>query len=826
MSNSHYRFAWRSLVRHKGFAGINILGLTIGLSAWLIIYNIIRYEFSFDRSYPDRDRIYRVGGRLQEDNGNGVLKEGYGKTILAPAPDALRASIPLIETLAGYYTYNVSVTVPHSGAGRSKPGNTPPARLMPTGTTILVGEDFFDIFPHTWLAGSQSQSLRQPYNVVLTEKRAHDYFGNMPTSQYLNRELIYDDSLHVHVSGIIKDYQGNTDFPYSDYISFSTISHSFLKNVYRIYRNDQWHIKPGVPGIQAFVKLRKNAAPRLAAGLFDALLQRHIATDSFLRFLKYSLVLQPLDDIHFNENYNTDGFRKANRPALYSLIGIAVFILLLAIVNFVNLSTAQSLQQTKDIGIRRLLGASRPRIILRSLTETAILTTLATILALALVRPIMLLFSDYLPEGLPFNPFSPSILLFALLSNILTILLAGLYPAFNLFRLAPNNTIRPQNFQKFNLRRVLIVFQFSISLLFIIASLVVGRQLNYMLYADMGFNSNGVVTVTDFDASPQQLTLFARQALRISGVQEATIQGHAPAGAPTIELAMQLDNRTDDRLEVKLMAADSRFIPFYRMRLLAGRNLESGDSIRECIINDTYRKALGFLSADNAIGHSLTWAIGHSFNSPGKTYSICGVLRDFHTGSLHDPIPALVIARVVNLDNSVALRIVPGDHQTMQRLEALWKTILPGQEFSYSFLDESIAELYKKDHQLSRLVRITTAIAVFVSCIGLLGLILFTVERKKKEISIRKVLGAGIADIVFLLNKEFMMLMGIALALASPIAILGMRRWLQNFAYRITLSWWIFALAGLITLAISLLTISLRVIRAALINPTENLRSE
>ncbi|HVU57594.1 MAG TPA: FtsX-like permease family protein [Puia sp.] len=817
MSDNQFRSALRFLARHKGYSGINILGLTLGLCACLVIYNIVSYEFSFDRSYPDRDRIYRVGGRLQEDNGNGVLTEGYGKTILAPAPDAIRAEIPLIEAVTAYYPYNVSITIPSHGKHKGTSA-TAPVRLDPNGATILADKDYFNIFPHTWLAGSPSQSLGQPYSVVLTASRAHDYIGDMPVSQYLDREVIYDDSLHVRVSGIIKDYAGNTDLPYTDFISFPTIGHSFLKDKYRIYHNDQWRFNPRIPGVQAFAKLRKDANAGQAAAQADALLQHHIATDSFLRLLRFSLVLQPLDDLHFNEAYTNEGFRKANRPALYGLIGAAVFILLLAIVNFINLSTAQSLQQTKDIGIRRILGATRLRLILRSLMETVILTTLSAIIALALVPLVMALFSDFLPESLPFNPISSANLLFAAGIIVVTSLLAGLYPAVSLVHLPFNRNIQPQNFQKFTLRRILIVFQFSISLLFIIASLVVGRQINYMLDADMGFSSSAVVTITDFDAPPQRLRLFTQQALGIPGVQQATMQNHSPAGMASMEFPMQLDHQTDGKIEVKLQTGDQQFIPFYRMRLLAGRNLSPGDSLREFIINETYSKALGFSKPADALVHTLTWQ--------HETRPIVGVVADFHISSLHTPIPALVIARVANLDNSLGLRITLTNHQTLPRLETLWKSLFPERPFTYTFLDDSIARLYKKDQQLSWLVGISTAVTIFVSCIGLLGLILFTVERKRKEISIRKVLGAGVADIIVLLNKEFMMLVGIALAIASPIAALGMHRWLQGFAYRITLSWWIFALAGSITLTISLLTISLRVIRAALINPTDNLRSE
>ena len=483
------------------------------------------------------------------------------------------------------------------------------------------------------------------------------------------------------------------------------------------------------------------------------------------------MVLQPLGDVHFNEAYDNDGIRKANLPVLYGLIGAAVFILLLAIVNFINLSTAQALQQAKDIGIRRILGATRLRLIGRSLTETAILTTLSAIIALAIFRPVLVLFNDYLPEGLPFNPFSPAILFFAVGSTIVTTFLAGLYPAISLVRPQFTHDAQPLTMHRFTLRRVLIVFQFSISLLFIITSLVVGRQINYMLDADMGFGSNAVVTINGLNAPPQQIRLFARQALGIAGVPETTIQGHAPAGAQTIQNPMQLDNRTDNNLEVNIQPGDGQFIPFYHIPLLAGRNLLSGDSLREFVINDTYRKALGFSKPAVAIGHTLTWQ--------GKTLPIVGVVADFHTSSLHTTIPALVIVRDANRDNSVGLRIALTDHQTLPRLETLWKSLLPDLPFTYTFLDDSIARLYERDQQLSWLVGVSTAVTIFVSCIGLLGLTLFIVERKKKEVSIRKVLGAGVADIVFLLNREFLVLAGIALVIASPIA-LGMHRWLRS----------------------------------------------
>ena len=797
MSDNQFRSAIRSLTRHKGYTAINILGLTLGLCACMVIYNVVSYEFSFDRIYPDRDRIYRVGARIREDHGNGTISEGYGRQIPAPVPGAIQKEVPSVATIAPFYPYRADVSIPSTNRKIAAPN---------TGGAILTTPDYFGILPYVWLAGSPAQSLTQAYSVVLTETRAREYFGDLPAGQCLGKALIYDDSLNTRVAGIIKDYPGNTDFPFTDFISMATISHSYLKNT---YRNDTWHFNPKIPGVNVFVRLAPHARPQRDEALINDILQRHIGDDAFLKLLNYSLVLQPLSDIHFDERYDFDGIRKAHKPALYGLIGAAVFILLLAIVNFVNLSTAQALQRAKDVSIRRILGASRLRLVNRSLTETAMLTSLAGIIALALVRPVLNLFHDYIPEGLPFNPFSPAILGFTLAIIAGTTLLAGLYPAVN--------STSPRPSQKFTIRRVLIVFQFTISLLFIMASLAVGRQLGYMLDADMGFNSSAILTINNFSAQPQQLGSFAQQALHIPGVEQYTLQNNPPAGMHGMEFPMKADNQTSS-MEVSLQTADQRFIPLYHMRLLAGRNISAGDSLREFLINDTYRKALGFARPDDALGHFLTWQ--------NKTRPIAGVVADFHNSSLHTPIPAIALANISDFDHSVGLRITLGDPHTLPQLASLWKETFPDHPFSYSFLDESIAGLYKSDRQMSWMVRVSTAVTIFVSCIGLLGLILFTVERKKKEISIRKVLGAGVGDIVFLLNKEFMILVGIALAIASPIAFLGMRRWLQDFAYRVSISWWIFVLAGLITLAISLLTISLRVIRAALINPTENLRSE
>jgi putative ABC transport system permease protein len=556
-----------------------------------------------------------------------------------------------------------------------------------------------------------------------------------------------------------------------------------------------------------FIKLSPHTDPDQVTKQLEPFKQRHL-NDPAVAFFHLAFVLQPLTDVHFNPAYSHDGIRKAQLPVLYALMGVAIFILLLAIVNFINLSTAQSLRRAKETSIRRILGGSRVQLIFRFLTETALITSLAAIVGTLLIRPIFTLFHAWLPPDLHFRPFDALTLLFILAITAITTLLAGIYPARLLTATKPPT--------RYTVRKTLIVFQFTISLLFIIASIGISRQLHFMLTADTGFAKNAVLTITNYDAPPEKLQLFALQAQQIPGIDATTLQGHAPAGQPIMEFPIQLDGRKDKETLVAYQEADPNFLSFYHIRPLAGRNFLTGDSTREVMINDTYRRSLGFAHPADALGHYVTWI--------GRIHPIVAVIPDFHSGSFRDPIVPLLLANEPQYQQSIALRVTD-PKTTLPRLKATWHSILPDKPFQYSWLDESLEKLYQSETQLSWLVHAATAVTIFISCMGLLGLILYIVEKRKKEISIRKVLGAGIADIVILLNKEFVQLIGIALLIAAPIASLALRRWLREFAFHTTLPWWIFAQAGIAALLIAVSTISIRVLRAALTNPTENLRS-
>ena len=769
--------AWRSLKNHKGSTIIHIIGLTIGICACLTIYTITTYELSFDAFHPDKDRIYRLGFHIREH-----IEDTYGEDSPPPAAAALRNEFPGIEAATHFYPFSTRDT-----------------------DAILTDNTYFDIFPYQWLAGNPAAALTAPFSVVLTESRAHHYFGAGNPTQWIGRQIPYHDSLSANVTGIVKDWPGNTDFPFTDLISLSSINSS--PALTRNFHPDSWDIPPHRnPWTWTLIKLSPQTSPEKIAALLPDFVNRHLSQDSLLQFLHFAMTLQPLSDIHFNSAYEHDGIRKANLPVLYGLMGAAGFILLLAIVNFINLSTAQSLRRARETNIRRILGSSRARLALQFLTETALTTTLAALLSTALVYPVIRLFHTWLPHDLRYHPLDGPALLFFLGIVALTALLSGIYPARILSAPASPN-------RRYTVRKALIVFQFTISLVFIIGSIVFSKQLHFMLNTDLGFTHDAVITISDFDSPAARLQRFARQARQLPGIKDATLQGHPPAGDEIIEVPIK------DEL-VSLQAADANFLAFYHIPLLAGHNLPNNDSSRETIINDTYRKKLGFKTPADALGHLLTWN--------DESHPIAGVIADFHAGSFHDPVYPLLIAPLPNLRQSLGLRLTPGANTaaTLKQLANVWKTTYPGKAFDYQFLDESIARLYATETRFSWLIYAATALAILISCLGLLGLILYVVDRKKKEISIRKVLGAGVADIVFLLNKEFALLIAIALLIATPIAIYGTRRWLQDYAYRTPVSWWVFALAGIAAIAIASLTISLRVIRAARVNPIENLRNE
>lgn len=542
---------------------------------------------------------------------------------------------------------------------------------------------------------------------------------------------------------------------------------------------------------------------------------------------KFSLQLQPLPDIHFNGDYDHDNIRKAHLPTLYSLIVVALFILIIAMINFINLSTAQSIQRAKEVGVRKVLGGGRTTLILQFLTETFILVCFASCIAVFTVRYVLVAFGDFIPPGVEFHLFHPSTLSFLLVVAMATTLFAGYYPASILSSYVPALSLKGGTKQQrpgaWNLRKGLIIFQFTLSLIFIISTIVITSQIGFMRNSDFGMRTDAIMNINNWDDGKGKMKIFAESIRRLPGIENVVLQGKAPVFIISEE-PIRYKDKVETEMMVSIQAGNEHFIPFYQMKLLAGRNLEQSDSLKECLINETYCKALGFETPDKAIGKFLY--------RNGKAVPVAGVVADFHEGPFHEPIGPVFIAHIPELEKSVGIKLTSDSKRSINakyiisRLELQWKKIFPDIPFNYHFLDDSINSFYKQEEKTALLARTSMLITIFISCMGLFGLVMFSTEKRKKEIGIRKILGASVARIVTMLSKDIVILLLIAALIASPIAWYFMNNWLQNFAYRIQISGWIFIGAGFGTSLIALFTISIHTIKAGTANPVRNLKTE
>jgi len=823
MLRNYFTIAWRNITRHKIYTTINVIGLALGICACMVIYLITNFEFSFDRDHPGGDRIYRIVGEAKAPDGNTM----FANSLLSDM-GGLETEIPGFEAKAAFYDFGAGVSIPD--------GKNPPKRFDNriadswTASTIITNPQYFRIFQYEWLAG-RPEVLSEPFKVVLSEKRARMYFGNIPLDKVIGRTVIYDDSLPVTVGGVVKDWVRHTDFGYTDFISIGTATRSFLKG--RIPTEDWNSLRPH--SSMVFVKLAKGTKPEVVNARMNAYLSEHVHQED--PGPKITLRLQPITDIHFAMEFHRgddgDDFRKPYLPTLYMLMGVAVFILVLAVMNFINLSTAQSLQRAREVGVRKVLGSRRKHIIFQFLIETLVVTLFAVLLSVLLVEPVLHAFKDYVPPGVRFHFLQPHVLVFLLTITIVTTVLAGLYPARLLSSYLPVLTLKGvtlhKGTEKIGLRKALIVFQFTVSLVFIVAAMVIGKQVNFMQDTDKGFSTDGIITINKWGDRQGKLRVFAANIQKLKGIDRVLLQGNAPMGFAKMGNTLTYkDGKREVNVNSVTEVGDEEYIPFYKMKLIAGRNLLHSDSLKEFVVNETFTRALGCRSPQEAIGKQVEWKGPNG----DQVYPIVGVVADFYQGSFHDAIEPAAIGNMPDYKHSVAIRLTASEKNTKEvktllaGMEQEWKKVFPNDGFQYSFLNESITWLYGQEENTAWLINVAMGITIFISCMGLFGLGLFTAQKRTKEIGIRKVLGASVTDITVMLNRDFVILVLIAFVIAAPISWYFMHQWLQDFAYRTTMSWWVFALAGVSTIVIALLTVSFQALKAAVANPVESLRTE
>ncbi len=826
MFKSYWIAAWRSLIRNKVYSLVNVLGLALGICACLVIYLITRYEYSFDTFHPHHERIYCV------DFG---AHGGHFNCVPGPIPGAMRREMTGLETVAAFRYYDAGVLIPGDK-------NKDPERFDDDGNLVIAEPQYFDIFPYRWLSGNAATALTLPNSVVLTAERAKKFFGNVAPDKVIGRTLFYQDSLLVTVTGVVADLTGNSDFTFNQWISYATIPASFLKRKFKL---DEWNRIDGTG--QVMVKLAKGVASSQIDTQFVALAKRHYGKNT----AAFGAVLKPLTGIHFHEEYGGGSGRKAQPGVLRILMAMAAFILILAIVNFVNLSTAQSMQRAREIGVRKVLGGNRRNIAVQFFAETLLLTIAAVELAVLMIRPVLNLLQNLVPPGVHFN-LDGSTFLFLLLVTAITTLLAGFYPAKVLGAYQPTVTLKgiaavPTG-GKGELRKGLIVFQFTISLLFIIASFFMGSQLRYMMQANLGLKTDAILTLTlqqpegrrggiimEAQEPGKRRQKPSEEMIKIpvlmdkirqhAGIEQVIKEGRPPIGLMGFNFGGGGLRYSIEKTEVSMHFGNDQYAPFYGIKLVAGRNLLPGDSATEVLISETCAHALGFANVNEAIGQEVV-------TGPFEAYPVAGVVADFQECYFDRKNKPIVISHDPFQETTIAVKIAAQD-MTTGKLQTLlanikkdWKDVFPAKPFTYSFLDESIANMYEKDLRTQKVINVAMSITVFISCLGLLGLTIFSTERRSREIGIRKVFGATVSNIMVMLCKEIVLLIVIALLIVTPLAWYLMHNWLERFTYRLPLSGLLFFAAGAAAIAIALLTVGLQAMKAATANPVKTLRTE
>jgi predicted permease len=817
MFKNYITIAIRTLWKNKIFSVINVLGLAIGISASLVIYLLVNYHFSFDKFEKDNDRIYRVVSNFTF-SGEAYHNSGVSDPLAA----AVRKEITGLDAVVPFRKWNddANISVPQAGKQDAK-------IFKHESNIVFADSNYFNLVNYDWVAGSPKTALLNPYQTVLTVSGAQHYFADLTPAQIIGKEIYINDTVRATITGIVKDLEKNSDFIFKTFVAYSTLENTSLKP-------GDWSEWDNTNGAQQlYVKLAAGSNPVAIGKQITQLQSKYNTKDPNDHSIQW-LTLQPLSDLHFNADYGIYGGALANIPTLYSLLAVAAFLLILGCINFINLTTAQASQRAKEIGIRKTMGSSRKQLIIQFLSETFLLTLAATILSVVLTPLILKAFSGFIPKELHFSlTTQPGIITFLLLLMIVVTLLSGFYPALVLSGYKPVLVLKNQAFagtaqtRKAWLRKSLTISQFVIAQVFIMATILVTKQIHYSLSKNMGFKKDAIVFLNTnyYDTVRNHKYVLMDKLKAIPEISMVSLCTSPPSSNNTWSGTMKYkDGKKEVETDVQQKYGDSNYIKLYHIKLLAGKNIETTDTLTSVLINETYAHILGFQQPEQAVGKDLDW---------GKNrVPIAGVTGDFNQQSLHQAVKPLIIASRTLIERNISIALQPQNEagitwkNAISKIEKAWKEIYPQDDFEYHFLDEDIAKYYTAEQNVSSLLRWATGLAVFISCLGLLGLVIFTTTQRTKEIGVRKVLGASVTQIVSMISKDFIILVMLAFVIAAPLAWLGMNKWLENFAYRTTISWWIFFASGSAMVIIALVTLGFQTIKAAMANPVKSLRTE
>ena len=799
MYKNYIKIAWRNILSNKLFSFINIFGLAIGIACCSIIYLYVRYEMSFDKYHQNSARVFRI---------TTLLKDPKKQDHFAPSSPIMAVRIKTnFPEVQKYFRMNESKSM--ISYGDKKINDT---KIKYTDST------FFDFFSFKTLEGQQQQALTNPYTVVLTQSTAKKYFGN---EKALGKILQLGDTVNLTVTAVIEDIPVNTHFSSDAFISRSTLN--------ELKKNDSTWVQDHEENwffcdSYSYILINENVDYKKLASKINAMMDREMAEIRKQVGMSFNIELQPLTDIHLKSHLDAEIKYSKNGDILYVyiFIGAALLILLIACCNFINLSTARSLNRSKEIGLRKVIGATRIQLMAQFLGESLVFSAIATIISLLLVLIALPIFNSFVGIELKLDL---SLLVLYVCLILIIGLLAGLYPALLMSSFKPIQSLKGKishGFSDIFFRKSLVIFQFTIAIVLIISTTLILQQLSFIQNRNIGMKKDQIVSIELKGADAAKANVILDELKRNPNVINGTINSFSFKGISNITMLPE-GFAENELTSSAVFTADENFIPTYEIDLVAGRNFSKSfptDATEAFIVNEAAVKAFGWKTPKGALGKKISWG-------GMKEGAVIGVMKDFNFASLHENIQPLVVHIFPQWSNNISLKLKSNELlTTMTTIEQTWKKLASNSPFKYDFNEEEFNSLYQAELNMRSVLSAFTFLSVLVACLGLFGLASFSIKQRFKEIGIRKVLGSSTTAIVQLIAKDFLKLVLISFLIASPLAWYGMNKWLQDYAYKINISWWVFIIAGIIALLIAFSTVALQAIKAATANPVKSLRTE
>ncbi|MES2419340.1 MAG: ABC transporter permease [Bacteroidota bacterium] len=796
MFKLNLKIALRNLWKYKGYTAINVFGLSIGLASCILIFIFIRYQLSYDKGYANSDRIYRVVSSWKYADGNQFYSQGVPR----PLAPAMRNDFSQFEKVAAIQKSGGIIKISAKAGGSE----------IKSAEDIFYAEPaFFEIFNYQWLSGNPNQSLTAPNTVILTEKTANTYFGDWRKA--IGNSINLDNKIDFKVTGIIKDNPQNSSFPLKIVMSYASYESRQSKSWGSVSSNSE-----------CYVLLKKEVSLDQLVKPLEQFKKKYYIEKSAG---KEDHSFQALNDIHHNDKYGNFANRSAPYKELFGLGIIGLFLLLTACINFINLATAQAISRSKEVGVRKVMGSRRKQLIWQFLSETSLITLIALLLACVLTELALPGMERLFGADTSFSLFAdPIIFVFLLGMLIIVSFLAGLYPALIMSGFSPALAIKNKvmaNAGGVSLRKTLVVVQFAITAILIVSTLVVIKQMSYISAKSLGFDTKAValIYVPSDSISKLKYNTLSAQILAKTGVKNVSFCSAAPSSDNNNETSFSYNSSQNADFQVNTKAADEDYFKTFGLQLLAGRTLAKSDTIKEFVVNETLLKKLNVSDPKVAIGKIM--------RLNGASGPIVGVVKDFNNRSLHEVISPIVIFSRKTSYTNIAVKLEKKEMlSTMKAIESTFNSTFPDYVYDVNFLDDQIKGYYETEQVMGVLFKVFAGVVIFISFIGLFGLISFVATQRTKEIAIRKVLGASNLELIKMLNSAFLWMVLIANMVAWPIAYIFTSNWLASFEYRITLSVWPFVVAMVISMTITLITVSLRSYRAAKANTITALKYE